>query len=168
MVHRIEQLLSNILAMVNLTREHRCMRIQEDLHRSAASALTCSGGTDQLTPKCLKSDGGLTGAALKGRFLVLVAHQDDETACAGLLQRCSDSTIVYATNGAPSDRFFWDRYGSRNAYSSVRRNEAVTAATKIGIAKLEFLECGDQDLYCALDEASELSPKSWGSTNRTS
>jgi len=139
--------------MVNLTREHHRMRISEDLHLSAVSPSTCSGRTDQPTAKGLNSDGSLVSAELKGRFLVLVAHQDDETACAGLLQRCSDSTVVYATNGAPSDRFFWERYGSRDAYTIVRRGEAFIAATKIGISKLEFLEFGDQVLYCALDQA---------------
>src|SRR3569833_2187227 len=65
----------------------------------------------------------------------------------------SDRSIVYATNGAPPDRFFWGRHGSREAYSGVRRSEALSAAAKIGVSELEFLEFGDQLLFSALDDA---------------
>lgn len=153
MAPNIERLLTNLVAIVNLTREHRYMRINEDLHFSLASSSTCFGVSEQLRTKRLNIDGALIDAVQKGRLLVLVAHQDDETACAGLLQRSSERMIIYATNGAPSDRFFWDKYGSRDGYSSVRRGEAFSAAAKIGPAKLEFLQFGDQDLFRALDEA---------------
>jgi N-acetylglucosamine malate deacetylase 2 len=95
------------------------------------------------------------------RTLVLVAHQDDETACAGLLQRLADPVIVYATNGAPADHFFWRRQGSRNAYAAMRREEAQVALSFCGVRQIEFLndhapagqEFEDQRLYRVLPEA---------------
>jgi LmbE family N-acetylglucosaminyl deacetylase len=117
----------------------------------APSSTRPINGTDELAASRVNSS--RIGQMPKGRLLVLVAHQDDETACAGLLQRVSDRMIVYATNGAPPDPFFWGRYGSQAIYSSVRRNEAIIAAAKIGVLSVEFLDLGDQRLYCALDEA---------------
>jgi hypothetical protein len=49
--------------------------------------------------------------SLLGRILVVVAHQDDETACSVLLQRAGEARVVFATNGAPATEFFWHRYG---------------------------------------------------------
>jgi len=126
--------------MLKLTGEHFFMGTTCKLHFNApSSALTC--------------DKNLIHSVLKGRLLVLVAHQDDETACAGLLQRSSDRSIVYATDGAPPDHFFWARHGSQEAYAGVRRSEASAATAKIGVSNLEFLNFGDQLLYCALDAA---------------
>jgi LmbE family N-acetylglucosaminyl deacetylase len=96
-----------------------------------------------------------------GRTLVLVAHSDDETACAGLLQRLPDPIIAYATNGAPADEYFWGRYGSRENYARVRRNEAQAAVAKVGLSNVTFLsdhamagvEFWDQQLYRALPAA---------------
>lgn len=96
-----------------------------------------------------------------GRTMVLVAHQDDETACAGLLQRLVDPIIVFATNGAPADEYFWRPYGSRLNYAAVRRNEAEAAAAKAQLSNLEFLsdyapagtEFRDQGLHRVLRQA---------------
>ena len=50
-------------------------------------------------------------AELLGRTLVLVAHPDDETAgCGALLQRMDEPIIVFATDGAPRDKYFWGKY----------------------------------------------------------
>jgi len=97
------------------------------------------------------------------RTMVLVPHQDDETACAGLLQRIPDPFVVYATNGAPADERFWGRYGSREKYAAIRHNEARAALAKVGILHISFLgdhserriEFCDQGLYRVLPEALE-------------
>jgi LmbE family N-acetylglucosaminyl deacetylase len=124
--------------MVNLTAEHSNMKRIDRSHFNAASS-------------SLNSETKLLGTVLKERTLVLVAHQDDETACAGFLQRSSDRSITYATDGAPSDRFFWAHHGSRETYAGVRRNEASAATMQIGVSKLDFLEFGDQLLHCSLE-----------------
>jgi LmbE family N-acetylglucosaminyl deacetylase len=73
-------------------------------------------------------------ADLTGRVLVLVAHADDE--CVGygaLLQKMREPVLVIATDGAPRDEYFWRRYGSREAYAAVRREEARRAAEVVGV-----------------------------------
>jgi LmbE family N-acetylglucosaminyl deacetylase len=151
LVYEIERLLSNIVAMVNLTGEHYCMGSTDKLPFNASS--NCIGDAEQVPNGRLTSDRTLVGTALKERLLVLVAHQDDEMSCAGLLQRSSDRIIAYATDGAPPDRYFWASHGSREGYAGVRRSEALDATAKIGVSKLEFLDFADQLLYCALDAA---------------
>ena len=67
-------------------------------------------------------------APLLGRTLVLVAHPDDEViGCGALLQRMQQAAVVFCTDGAPCDDFFWKRYGSRDAYARVRQQEAHNA-----------------------------------------
>ena len=71
---------------------------------------------------------------LTGRVLVLVAHADDE--CVGygaLLQKMREPVLVIATDGAPRDEYFWGRFGSRDAYAAVRREEARRAAQAVGL-----------------------------------
>jgi LmbE family N-acetylglucosaminyl deacetylase len=79
-------------------------------------------------------------AELTGRVLVLVAHADDE--CVGygaLLQKMREAVVVIATDGAPRDEFFWGRYGSRENYAAVRREEARRAAQVAGVRELVLL-----------------------------
>ena len=101
---------------------------------------------------------------LLGRTLVLVAHPDDECIAFGaLMQRMRDPLVVYATDGAPVDPFFWRPYGSRAAYAGLRRREARAALGAAGVRRVEFLAEGpgcaetfvDQRLYLALDAAFE-------------
>jgi len=67
-------------------------------------------------------------APLLGRTLVLVAHPDDEViGCGALLQRMQQGAVVFCTDGAPQDDFFWKRYGSRQAYAALRQQEARAA-----------------------------------------
>lgn len=67
-------------------------------------------------------------APLLGRTLVVVAHPDDEViGCGALLQRMRQGAVVFCTDGAPLDDFFWKRYGSREAYAKVRQQEARKA-----------------------------------------
>lgn len=95
-------------------------------------------------------------APLLGRTLVIVAHPDDEAiGCGGLLQRMRDPLVVFCTDGAPCDAWFWEKYGSREAYARLRRKEARRALEQIGITRCEFLapdpnplrEFVDQDLF---------------------
>lgn len=101
---------------------------------------------------------------LLGRTLVLVAHPDDETVgCGGLLQRMADPLVVFATDGAPRDQYFWGKYGSRLRYQGVREKEARAALSAIGVTEIEFFGAeplggcegiGDQELHMHLADAS--------------
>src|ERR1051325_10476671 len=95
-------------------------------------------------------------APLLGRTLVIVAHADDEAvACGGLLQRMREPVVLICTDGAPRDHYFWDKYGSREAYADVRRSEAKRALAHVGLTRVEFLppdpnpeqQFVDQDLF---------------------
>ncbi len=99
---------------------------------------------------------------LLGNILVLVAHQDDETACAVLLQRAREAQVVFATDGAPASEFFWGRCRSRERYAEVRRTEAFESLAVIGASTPIFLEdpvsqapFPDQELYRFLPAALE-------------
>ncbi len=98
-----------------------------------------------------------------GRIMLLVAHQDDETVCAGLLQRLLAPIVVFATDGAPADESFWHGYSSRANYGLLRRTEAQAALFMLNVSQVEFLndyappglEFRDQQLFRALPEAFE-------------
>jgi LmbE family N-acetylglucosaminyl deacetylase len=100
--------------------------------------------------------------AFTGRSMVVVAHPDDETGgCGGLLQRLRNPVVVFATDGAPADDFFWKSYGSPRNYAMVRRHEAATALAVAGVWQIEFLndlkplsaQFQDQQLYSRVGEA---------------
>lgn len=104
-------------------------------------------------------------APLLGRTLVIVAHADDEAVgCGGLLQRMREPTVVICTDGAPRDRYFWEKYGSREAYASLRRAEARRALSQVGVTQVEFLPTEsnpdrrfvDQDLFLNIRSALRL------------
>ncbi len=110
-------------------------------------------------------------APLLGRTLVIVAHPDDEAiACGGLLQRMREPSVLICTDGAPRHPYFWEKYGSREAYATLRREEARRALAQVGIERVEFLppepnpdqQFVDQDLFLnvrsALDRISDLVP----------
>ncbi len=84
---------------------------------------------------------------LTGRVLVLVAHADDESVGYGaLLQRMREAVVVIATDGAPRDEYFWGRFGSREAYAAVRRDEARRAMQVAGVRELVLLAEADSRL----------------------
>jgi LmbE family N-acetylglucosaminyl deacetylase len=99
-----------------------------------------------------------------GRTLVLVAHPDDECIAFGaLLQRMREPLMVFATNGSPEDPFFWQRYGSREAYAALRREEGLKALHVAGVKDVLFLadmpggeHLVDQELFRNLRSAYEL------------
>ena len=97
---------------------------------------------------------------LLGQCLVIVAHPDDESiACGGLLQHVREPSVVFATDGAPEDDYFWRRFGSRERYAALREEEARAALEAIGVTEVEFLakhaesSLIDQLLYRSLPAA---------------
>lgn len=74
------------------------------------------------------------------RTLVLVAHPDDECLAFGaLLQRMQHPLVVFATNGSPADPYFWEKYGSREAYAALRRGETMKSMQAAGVKDVLFL-----------------------------
>src|SRR5262245_262455 len=96
---------------------------------------------------------------LLGSTLVLVAHPDDEVvACGALMQRMQHAVVVFATDGAPRVEGFWKKYGSREAYAEVRRQEARRAlrtagATPVFLSNLAPGGIADQELFRTLPAA---------------
>lgn len=101
---------------------------------------------------------------LLGRTLVLVAHPDDECIAFGaLLQRMREPLVVFATSGSPHDPYFWQQYGSREAYARLRREEAFASMHAAGVKDVLFLpdipggeDLVDQELFQHLRPAYEL------------
>jgi LmbE family N-acetylglucosaminyl deacetylase len=97
---------------------------------------------------------------LFGRILALLAHPDDETACAALLYRAEEAKVVFCSDGAPKSEFFWRRYVSRERYAAVRHGEARRALRVIGVTMMRCLHnpttgrlFRDQELYRELPHA---------------
>jgi N-acetylglucosamine malate deacetylase 2 len=100
------------------------------------------------------------------RALVIVAHPDDECVAFGaLLQRVAQPMVIYCTDGAPFDPYFWqERYGSRERYMEMRQNEARAALQLVGVSDVMFLanesaawgQLVDQELYRSLPLAYRL------------
>lgn len=105
---------------------------------------------------------------LLGRTLIIVAHADDEAVgCGSLMQRMREPVVVFCTDGAPRDRYFWEKFGSREDYARIRREEARRALSHMGVIGVEFLPHGtddqqfvDQDLFmnvrAAIERLNEL------------
>jgi len=84
---------------------------------------------------------------LLGRTLVLVAHPDDEgILCGGLLQKMREPVVMYATDGAPRDPYFWKAHGSREMYLRLRQAEARKALTDVGVREVIYLADRDERL----------------------
>lgn len=99
-------------------------------------------------------------APLLGNTLVLIAHPDDEAVgCGALLQRMRDPVVVFATDGAPKDRYFWDKCGTREAYAELRRQEAQAALGLAGVRHVEFLRTADG--YVTDQELFRTLPAAW-------
>jgi N-acetylglucosamine malate deacetylase 2 len=99
------------------------------------------------------------------KTLMVVAHPDDEVIAFGaIMQHMRDAVVVFATDGAPRDDYFWKDYGSREAYAQVRREEAHNALSIVG-ARPIFLSdlvrdsLVDQELFRNLPEAFEALDK---------
>jgi LmbE family N-acetylglucosaminyl deacetylase len=96
---------------------------------------------------------------LLGTTVLLVAHPDDEViGFGGLMQQMKRAVVVFSTDGAPRDPYFWKSYGSREAYAEVRRQEARKALSAVGATPVflaDRVEGGiaDQELFKRLPAA---------------
>lgn len=107
-----------------------------------------------------------TPAALLKRTLVLVAHPDDEViGCGGLLQRMKQAAIVFCTDGAPYDDYFWRSYGSREAYARLRQEEARRALRYIG-RNVEPIFLADRDPALVDQQLFRFLPQAFDTLNR--
>lgn len=94
-----------------------------------------------------------------GRTLLLFPHYDDECAAGALLRQLPDATVLFLTDGAPRDPYFWRSYGSREAYSALRKRESVDTLSASGIRSVFSIDelsgnraPADQELYRSLPE----------------
>jgi LmbE family N-acetylglucosaminyl deacetylase len=91
-----------------------------------------------------------------GRTLAVVAHPDDEAiGCGVLLQRLKHATVAFLTDGAPADRYFWGKFGSRSAYANLRANETKAALAGLSGVKTVHFGAHDQELVFHLGMALE-------------
>jgi N-acetylglucosamine malate deacetylase 2 len=96
---------------------------------------------------------------LLGATVILVAHPDDEVIGFGALMRqMRRPVVVFATDGAPRDDYFWKQYGSREAYAEVRRKEAKAALAIVGAEPIFLSDrvpggIADQELFRRLPAA---------------
>jgi len=93
------------------------------------------------------------------RWVVVVAHADDETlAAGGLLQRLKDPTIVQLTDSAPRARQWWGapELENREAYRDARLGELAAALEIAGIGpeRVRALGFVDQEASLELAEAA--------------
>lgn len=95
-----------------------------------------------------------------GTTVMVVAHPDDEViAFGGLMQRMRDPVVIFATDGAPRDEYFWKQHGSREAYAEVRKQEARKALEIVGgrpVFLADQVDGGmaDQELFRYLPQAA--------------
>jgi len=95
------------------------------------------------------------------RPLIFVAHPDDETlACGGLLQRFPSSLVVFATDGTPAGYGLERKYGSLQAYTELRLQEAARALSHVPDSSFQWLTgrdgsyFGDMHVYGDLPAAA--------------
>ena len=70
-----------------------------------------------------------------------------------------EAVVVFCTDGAPRDEWFWRRFGSRDQYAELRRDEARKALSEIKAPAPLFLVDAtghsfvDQELFRFLRQA---------------
>ena len=94
------------------------------------------------------------------RILLLAAHPDDETiGASAILGRVPGTTVVYLTDGAPSDPQFRSPHvsGSRDLYACVRAEEAASALSFVDVPpeRMLFLSGVDQEAIFRVAELLE-------------
>jgi LmbE family N-acetylglucosaminyl deacetylase len=132
----------------------------------AGTSKACLTGRHPAAKLDVASDTEMAGFdVLLGTTVILVAHPDDEVIGFGaLMQQMQRPVVVFATDGAPHDPYFWKDYGSREAYAEVRRQEA-RAALAVSGAEPIFLSdqvpggIADQELFRCLSQAAAACAK---------
>jgi LmbE family N-acetylglucosaminyl deacetylase len=98
------------------------------------------------------------------RIVLLAAHPDDETiGGSAILGRVPGATVVYLTNGAPSNPQFRSPHvsGSRDLYACVRAEEAASALSFVDVPpeRMLFLSGVDQEaIFRVADLVDEFVP----------
>jgi len=91
------------------------------------------------------------------RPLIFVAHPDDETlACSGLLQRFPESLVVFATDGTPAGYGLERKYGSLQAYTELRFQEAARALSHVPNATFKWLTGTDGSYFADMHVYEDL------------
>jgi N-acetylglucosamine malate deacetylase 2 len=91
------------------------------------------------------------------RPLIFVAHPDDETlACGGLLQRFPASLVVFATDGTPAGYGLERKYGSLQAYTELRFQEAARALSRVPDCSFKWLTGRDGSYFGDMHVYEEL------------
>ena len=90
-----------------------------------------------------------------GRTLVLLPHHDDECAAGALLHELrAEAMVLFLTDSAPVDSYFWGKYGSRERYRALRQQESLETLRGIEVeARFGAEEVLDQQLYRRLPQA---------------
>ncbi len=91
------------------------------------------------------------------RPLIFVAHPDDETlACSGLLQRVPESLVVFATDGTPAGYGLERKYGSLQAYTGLRFQEAARALSHVPNSTFKWLTGTDGSYFADMHVYEDL------------
>lgn len=91
------------------------------------------------------------------RPLIFVAHPDDETlACSGLLQRFPESLVVFATDGTPAGYGLERKYGSLQAYTGLRFQEAARALSHVPNSTFKWLTGTDGSYFADMHVYEDL------------
>lgn len=91
------------------------------------------------------------------RPLIFVAHPDDETlACSGLLQRFPGSLVVFATDGTPAGYGLERKYGSLQAYTRLRFQEAARALSHVPNSTFKWLTGTDGSYFADMHVYEDL------------
>lgn len=91
------------------------------------------------------------------RPLIFVAHPDDETlACSGLLQRFPESLVVFATDGTPAGYGLERKYGSLQAYTGLRFQEAARALSHVPNSTFTWLTGTDGSYFADMHVYEDL------------
>jgi LmbE family N-acetylglucosaminyl deacetylase len=90
---------------------------------------------------------------IREKTVLIVAHPGDETvACAGLLPRLADVTVLHVTDGAPRNSADAQRHGFTHwaDYARARRKELEIAAAVAGIPAASMKSLGVPDQGAAM------------------